>query len=668
MSLDQLLDTSTYEKNKDTNVYLPKDYHIFVKPNDYEMTTRQINAHKEYSNLIQWGRRNPVLFAEEIFGIEMMDFQKYIFMMSWNTANVVWCMSRNAGKSTLAAVFLMAKSMLIDNFTSYILCGVGSQSIEMYSKLEKIVKKEIPSFTTLTDVYGSEIIKNHSNKDGFVHNPASYHHKLYNGAQIFTLNGAYDNNRSKRSNLNVYDECGFSPDELFATSEPFTTQDSRFKLGTNQDNDNMLMEPIPFANQLLYCSSASSTDQYFFKKYRECSIRMDAGDPRYFCADVPCDVVLKATKRGIGLPVALLTQDKIDSALRKDKETAMREYMNIFTTEGGDGQIIKRATIIKNSKNRPPLLFNDTGNKKFGIAYDPARSYDNSAVGVAEYYEDPKVGWKMRIVNVTCLQDWMSEKKIPMNTPNQIKEIKRMLIDYNGEQRADYENIIKFLIDSGSGGAGKNIADFFMEDWKDDRGNMHRGLIDPVENPGDVRNFPDAIKGKLELVSPSKYKSEMYESLIEMMNLGLIEFTNDYDGRGYLNLLYKIDKNGNREFIDHYPSENEMEKYEKEGTRIETKIYKLDTYEEIALKQIDFTKHELVNMYRYKQANGKDRFDLASDKANKMHDDRAYVIALLGWQLSRLRREQFTKRSRKKKDYKHYIKATPAKKTWKSFG
>ena len=66
----------------------------------------------------------------------------------------------------------------------------------MYSKLEKITKNEVPSFTTLTSVYASEIIKSHANKDGFVHNSASYHHQLYNDAQIFTLNGAYNNNRS----------------------------------------------------------------------------------------------------------------------------------------------------------------------------------------------------------------------------------------------------------------------------------------------------------------------------------------------------------------------------------------------------------------------------------------------------------------------------------------
>ena len=56
---------------------------------------------------------------------------------------------------------------------------------------------------------------------------------------------------------------------------------------------------------------------------------------------------------------------------------------------------------------------------------------------------------------------------------------------------------------------------------------------------------------------------------------------------------------------------------------------KLDKDEELALKQIDLAKTELVNMYRFKQSSGKDRFDLAPDKANKLHDDRALKVSAL---------------------------------------
>ena len=82
----------------------------------------------------------------------------------------------------------------------------------------------------------------------------------------------------------------------------------------------------------------------------------------------------------------------------------------------------------------------------------------------------------MRIQNVVNLLNVIKKKKTPMTTPNQIKELKRLLLAYNGEGVADYENILGLYIDAGSGGAGVNISDFLWEDWEDEDGNMHRAV------------------------------------------------------------------------------------------------------------------------------------------------------------------------------------------------
>lgn len=183
--------------------------------------------------------------------------------------------------SMLGSIFIMTKTLLIPNHKSYILCGVGSQSTELFTKIEKFVMRQIPSFLDLTDIYQGEVVKSASNTNGFVHNPASYHFALYNGSEVFTLNGNFDHNRSKRSNLNFYDEAAFVGDEeLFTTSEPFTTQNAKFALSKNLSEAEMLARPKPFNNQLIYASSAGRTDQYFYKKYREASLHMDAGDKR----------------------------------------------------------------------------------------------------------------------------------------------------------------------------------------------------------------------------------------------------------------------------------------------------------------------------------------------------------------------------------------------------
>lgn len=53
----------------------------------------------------------------------------------------------------------MDKMMLIPNFKAYILAGVGSQSIEMFLKMEAFALKNISSFTNLNDIFQSNVVK-----------------------------------------------------------------------------------------------------------------------------------------------------------------------------------------------------------------------------------------------------------------------------------------------------------------------------------------------------------------------------------------------------------------------------------------------------------------------------------------------------------------------------
>ncbi|MDD4778995.1 MAG: terminase [Tissierellia bacterium] len=589
------------------------------------MSQRKIDGYLKLAEIINWGRMYPIRFVERFLGLDLLDYQKYVLLKSWYTPYCVWCMGRSSGKTTLGSPFLMTKSLLIPNFQAYILAGSGSQSQEMFMKIEKIAKREIASFTGLTDVFMNETVKSTANTDGFTHNPSSFEYNLYNGSAVNSLNGAINNIRSKRSNCNFYDESGFAPDELFTASEPFCTQNSDFRLGGDVD---VTLFPKQFPNQLIYASSASSIDTYFFKKYSEFSKKMFLGDNRYFVADINSDVVINATYNGKLYPVPLLTQEVIDTKMRENKEKAMREYKNIFTTEGGNDQIVKRANIIRNSELRVPILYND-GNKKFGIGFDPARSYDQSVCVVGEFYWDDIVGYKMKLVNSVSFVDIAKKKKTPMRTPEQIELVKQMILDYNGKNAADYENIEALEIDAGAGGGGVNIADYFMEDWVDKKGNKHKGMIDKVESVDYISKFPNAVD-KIKLLSPQKYKKMLFEALIEMMNLDLISFPETYDGKGYLTMD------------------------DTDGDEIKSKVYKLSFEEEMALIQLDLAKEELVNIYRFKSSNGNCRYDLASDKVSKMNDDRAYAIAMLAWYLQQLRRKHITGKSNKDVDWLSY--------------
>lgn len=443
----------------------------------------------------------------------------------------------------------------------------------------------------------------------------------------------------KRSNLNLYDESGWLSENYISTTKAFCTQDSSFKLGGDVDV-NLIPDNIP--NQLLFCSSASSVDSQFFKNYKEWSKLMFAGSKDHFVADLNCEVVIGATLNGKKLSVPLLSRSKVDDELRNNNEKGLREYFNKFDADGGKQQPIKRATIIKCSKVRKPLLCNE-GNirRHIAIAYDPAHDYDNSAVGVAEYIYDEQVGWKMLLQNCLTLMDVGKKKKKMMRTPEQVEYIKQMLLDYNGVGFADYENIDCLMIDEGSGGGGNQIPDFFMEDWKDKNGNTHRGLLDFEKKEEYIRTFPNAVN-KLKMVSPKKYRTEMYDALIEGLNLGIIELTETYDMKGYLN----IQKEGKEDIqeVDEITGEVKTVK------SVEYEKYKLSWDEELALKQIDSAKEEMVATRRIGDSVNY-KYDLPPDKKSSMHDDRCYVIAMLAWHLMKLRHGEIIEKNKKKSSF-----------------
>jgi hypothetical protein len=193
---------------------------------------------------------------------------------------------------------------------------------------------------------------------------------------------------------------------------------------------------------------------------------------------------------------------------------------------------------------------------------------------------------------------------------------------------------------------------------------MHRGLIDKDYSPDEASLYPNAIRDKLHLIQPAKYKVEMFKALIEMMDMNLIEWPSEYDNRGYITLMYDYNtKTGEKNIRYADPTEKEVKELSKQGIEIIREQYHLDSDEEIALKQIDAMKTELVNIYRYKQSNGADRFDLASDKKNKLNDDRAYVMAMAAWVLQGLRRDHLVnKKKQLPADLDSYFKIkTPEK-------
>lgn len=634
------IDYSQYKfkiiENIDDNELLDmfeEDNVVYVKPGIYAMSSRKLESLIKISYIQHYYQCNPVRFINDFFNIELLDAQAYIVQRTWNCPNVLVLASRGFGKSTIISIITMSKDMLFCNIWTYIASGTGSQAEQTFTKLEQIANDGIDEMRGSTGyIFKQEVEISNAAGDGFSHGSNGFKYTLYNGSFTQTLNSNIDAKRGARGSV-IFDECGFLSAEMLKVYGAFAAVNKNF--ATGKDRDGNSIDPIrlrTFAtnipNQKFYISSASSTDTEFYKLYREFSKKQLIGDRDYCVVQVDCDVVLKPTIRG-EIINALLTKSTIDSEMRTNPEKARREYYCQFTSDAGATAIIKRGAIARNSETRVPLLYNDSNNKRFFIGYDPARQRDNSAIVVMELYEDEvNHEWKGRIVNCINLMDVGKKRKSPMQTPDQIRYLRELILAYNG-QTNDYENIEGVFIDAGPGGGGVLIADALMEDWIDESGRKHRGLIDKVYSADYVSKFPNAIN-KVRLMSPSQYKADMVESLIELVNTDKISFTTDYDNKGYLTVfetdeqvLEKAKKDIVLKLKEQHLSEDEiavaMDKELKNTSCIKTKIIKLDKDQELALSQIDALKEEIVNIERRKRDGGKDSFELIPEKSNLLH-------------------------------------------------
>ena len=637
---------------------------IFVPTAEYAQSTRRIEGLERIKKCRAYYQQNPVRFIKDFFNIQLLDSQAWITTEAWNKAHVMILASRAYGKSFWVDQFTMAKQMLASfPFVAYIASGTAQQSANTFKKLEDIANDRVESLLNSTgSLFKDEVEVKNTSGDGFSHNPAGFEYTLYNGSLTRTLNSNVDKNRGARSSMVVYDETAFLDDELIAVYEAFTAVDKDFKTGVddsghNQDNVYLHTLPKEQPNQLIYVSSASSTDTDFYRKYREFSKKMLAGDPNYFVADIDCELVMKPTVMGKPIKPAL-TRDKIEALMATNPEKARREYFNEFTTDGGQDSIIRRGIITRNEEVRKPLLYNDTGDKKFIITYDPARSRDNSVILVEEVYveklPDGTPDIKSRLVNCINLLDVGKKIKSPMQTPDQIKYLKQVILDYNGNADA-YGNILGIWIDAGSGGGGVNIADYLMPDWVDKSGVTHRGLIDKEYSKEYINRFPNAVD-KVRLISPSAMKADIYEALIELVHQNKISFTAQYDGKGFLTVFDTDNEQmaKAKEAIanklkkkklspDEYDAQMRTELSQIQS--VKSRTIQLDWQDEMALTNMDALKEELVNMIRIKRSSGRDSFEQSPEKRNKMHDDRAYVTALAAYGLMVERRKNILKKA-----------------------
>lgn len=592
---------------------------IYIPTSDIEFSQRKLEEYAKFEKIINWGRQDAIRFSEEFFGIKLIDYQKWCFMQTWDKPFALWLCSRGTGKTTLAAVYLQTKMLLIPNYNVFVSTNSLAQSIDCFKKIEDLALQRIPSFKTVTDIFAAEVERSANSETGFLHNPAGHSFKLYNNSSLLTLSTNLNALRGKRGSV-YYDETSWQTREAMAATEHFADVDASFGLGVSKIHYH---EPIQMPLQLLYASSAGDVTFPFYEKYVSFSKKMFLGDRNYFVCDLNANTVVNYSTVDGEKIKSHLTQAQIDKAVEEDSELADRELFNKFRSGSGQNAVVKMDVFVRNSETRIPLLYNDTGKKKFIFLYDPARNYDGSVLSIFQVMESKEFGYWLQVENVISMIDVDSKNKTPLPMPQQLEIIKENMIKYNGERAAEWENI-EFYVDAGSGGGGISaVCDQLMEDWYDKQGNKHRGIIDPEHKQYETarKKYTNAMP-IVHLIDPQGYKKIIYDALQKMSVLNLIKFT-DYDNKEYLTLLD-----------------------EKTG---EFKEYLLSFDEKMALLNIELMKFETSYMCRYDTPNGGVQYELAKEKKNTMHDDKAYTLAMAAYALAKLRRTDLLELKREKR-------------------
>ena len=529
--------------------------------------------------------------------------------------------------SYLSAPYIMTRSMLIPDHSTYIMSVTGNQSQETFSKMEDLALGKIASVAGSTRVFVNEVIKQNSAQSGFVHDKNSYSCELFNGATIKTLNSVPKNIVGIRSNLNLYDEAGKIDREFFALTKPFTAQNTDFITGKGI---NARCIPRQFPTQNILCSSAEDIFTELWNSYRLGAMEMMMGNKDYFVCDLDCRFSLHPKKNGKPM-TPLVSKQVVDNAIAQNEFRANREYFNKFDLAGGQDCLVNKMTLVRNSRGYMPVFEYEEG-KRYIIVNDPSSKVDNSIVLVAELFRDEEKGWMAKIVNCrNLIEKGKGGNKIILQKPQQIEIIKQMIVDYNGPH-PDYVNLERIIIDAGSGGGGFDIAAWLMPGWVDSENQRHIGVIDLKDKYCKEREdtFKSA-KDILTLANFTRDKVKMYENTSDALNQGLVIFPKDSNGRG----------------------EMEFENKDGEGNTVIEKV-KMSQKQLSAIIEIEMLKYELTAMEKSKNTTtGRISFDLmASRKSENLHDDRADCVAMLCDYLMDLRaQEKLSGFKQEKADY-----------------
>jgi len=416
-------------------------------------------------SLVSYYRSHPAVAAEELFGIRMPAAQRKVLYGIWNSLFSITVASRGFGKTMIAAVVAVLRSLLYPGTRVGLVSSSFRQAKIAFNEVEKLYER--------SSLFREATVKPPTRaSDSCYVRFKSAGSKPYSWIEALPLADG-SRIRGSRFHLVLADECVHIPENIFNTViRPFgaTSVDPMENVERLKRVERLkelgLYDPVSdegvSSNQIASFTSGYFTFNYFYRLFQDYLQRMKAGDSDYVVFQAPYTV----------LPRGFLDEKNIENA--RSIMSAVEFAMEYLAQWKRDSDGLFKASVInacRSENTSTPFTVRMQGepDKEYVMTVDPGRTGDKFAVTVAEL-GDP--------VKIVYSRAWQRK-----TFPQMAESIWKICEDFN---------IIEIHMDRGGG--GQAIADMLADPDK-------AGKFSPILDLNDDSTFHKKGRRILKLVS-----------------------------------------------------------------------------------------------------------------------------------------------------------------------
>lgn len=271
---------------------------------------------------VAYWRANPHRFAEEVLGLRLRLFQKFLlWAMNYNTKTVlITC--RGLGKTFLTAIFCVIRCILYPGTIIVVASKTRKQSNEVIGKVKNILMPNSPILRTEI----SDILMNQYDSTITFRNSSN-----------IVVCTASDNSRGLRCNLLLVDEFRMVDQNIYNTVlKKFLNVNRQPGYMRKAEYINMPTEE----NKTILLSSAYFSDNWAYDETKTTAAQMISGNFPYFTCALPYQLAIKEN---------LLTRERVMEELSDssyNEITFSMEMEALFYTGAADGCLYEHGDLV----------------------------------------------------------------------------------------------------------------------------------------------------------------------------------------------------------------------------------------------------------------------------------------------------------------------------------